>query len=73
VSRSKPTEAEQKVLDAILRAMRVAVRRTTQVCMTFDPFVAGGGAHLFVSYNDAGWSQTIEGDFKAGHPPARRR
>ena len=55
-----PTAFEQKVLDVVLRELRRAMRMRGQLTITIDPFVDGGGTHVFASPNTQGRSYTIE-------------
>lgn len=56
----KPSAFEQRVLDVVLVELRKAVRMKGQLMITIDPFVMGGGAHIFASPNTEGRSYTIE-------------
>lgn len=55
-----PTEFEREVLAVVLVELRRAMRMRGQLSLTLDPFVDGGGAHLFASPNTAGRTYTIE-------------
>lgn len=55
-----PTVFEQRVLDILLRELRRAVRMKGQLSITIDPFVRGGGAHIFASPNATGHTYTVE-------------
>lgn len=53
--KTKTTTAfEKKVLDVLLSEFRRAVKKKTQMTIILDPFVLGGGAHVFVSLNESG-------------------
>lgn len=55
-----PTEWEQRVLDILLAELRRAVKAKAQLSITIDPFVMGGGTHLFACPNEMGRSYTVE-------------
>lgn len=59
--RRRITVFEQRVLAVVLIELRRAVRMKGQLQITIDPFVMGGGAHVFASPNTVGRSYTIEG------------
>jgi hypothetical protein len=54
------TKFEREVLDIVLLELRRAMRMRGQLTITIDPFVHGGGAHVFASPNTNGRSYTIE-------------
>lgn len=57
--------AEARTLALVLREMRHAVSIKAQLSIVFDPFVAGGGAHLFAGFSPRGFTREIEGTFFA--------
>jgi hypothetical protein len=56
----KPTRLEEKVLAAVLKELRRAMRAKRAVSFTIDPYVLGGGLYLFAAQTEAGHTYTIE-------------
>lgn len=62
MSRPKPpTKFEREVLAVLLCELRRAMRMKAQLTITIDPYVMGGGTHIFAAPNETGNSYTIEG------------
>jgi hypothetical protein len=68
-----PTECEREILAEILLEMRRANGLGTQLLITIDPYVAGGGANVFFSYNEAGDSIEFTGQIRKAPWPRKRK
>ena len=70
----KPTSTEAKILDFILREIRVANVRKRPVEITFDPFIPCEGAYVTVSRVTEGYQGEFNGRIgKSGISRTRAR
>ncbi len=67
------TEAEAELVKLFVREVRHAVALKTQLLLTIDPWVMGGGCNFFASYNESGFSGKIEGTIRPRAIRGRKR
>lgn len=67
------TLAELLVLAEVLDAMREAMRTKHQLMITLDPFGAGGGIDVFITFDPTGYTMRVEGEFKAAPKPRTKK
>ncbi len=68
----KPTPAEQKLLETILREVRHARSTGDQLSIVVDHWVSGDGVNVAFTFCGVGWSGELAGNFRSQAKRSRR-
>lgn len=72
MSAPKPTPAEAKFLELVLREVRHVMSTKEQLAIHVDPYVDGSGLDVCFAYNGEGWQTPIDGVVRKQRKRTRR-